>query len=485
MAVEALVGSIHADSLTGGTGGDLLNGGLGADTLDGGAGKDTLIGGGGDDLFRIDNGQDVLQEALGGGYDTVITSVGYVLEAGVSVEVLQAAAATGPLNLTGNDYAQTLIGNAGINTLDGKGGADTMIGGAGNDTYLVDNTGDAIIELAGEGYDTVKTAASTYVLGAHLEVLTYTGAAAFKGTGNDLANVITGGIGIDLLDGGVGADRLIGGLGNDSYVVDNLGDVVVENANEGLDTVRASLGSYALGANIENLTFTGTGNFAGFGNALANVITGGAGNDTLDGAAGADRLVGGLGDDVYFVDVANDTVVELAGQGNDRMLTKLNSAAAAANVETLVFIGSGDFKGYAHAAGSTIFGAAGNDSLTGGAGADFLGGMAGADTLTGNGGADIFYFDGLNTGVDRIADFQSGVDHIQLRANSFGLTSLADLAFVSGAAPVAASSGPALLYDTATGALVFDLDGAGAGTAIQIAILTGKPALSASDLMLA
>ena len=76
---------------------------------------------------------------------------------------------------------------------------------------------------------------------------------------------------------------MAGGEGNDIYIVDNAGDVVTENLNEGTDTVSTTLASYTLGANVENLTATGAGNFTGTGNALANVITGDAGNDTLDG----------------------------------------------------------------------------------------------------------------------------------------------------------------------------------------------------------
>ncbi|MBW9056738.1 protease, partial [Rhizobium mesosinicum] len=85
--------------------------------------------------------------------------------------------------------------------------------------------------------------------------------------------------------GKAGADTLIGGAGNDTYIVDVAGDVVTEAANEGTDLVKTALSTYALTniANVENLTFTGSGNFAGTGNALANIITGGAGNDTLDG----------------------------------------------------------------------------------------------------------------------------------------------------------------------------------------------------------
>ncbi|MEZ2215111.1 calcium-binding protein, partial [Sinorhizobium sp. CB7] len=115
------------------------------------------------------------------------------------------------------------------------------------------------------------------------------------GTGNSLANTIRGAAGADTLDGKAGADILIGGAGNDTYVVDSAGDVVTEAANAGTDLVRTALATYSIAAlaNVENLTFTGSGDFAGSGNALVNIITGGTGNDTLDGGAGADTLVGG------------------------------------------------------------------------------------------------------------------------------------------------------------------------------------------------
>ncbi|EJZ16357.1 rhizobiocin/RTX toxin and hemolysin-type calcium binding protein, partial [Rhizobium sp. Pop5] len=95
----------------------------------------------------------------------------------------------------------------------------------------------------------------------NVENLSYTGSAGFTGTGNALDNVITGGAGNDVLNGGFGADSLIGGVGDDTYVVDNVGDAVVENANEGTDTVWTNLSAYTLGANAENLISFGTGAF--------------------------------------------------------------------------------------------------------------------------------------------------------------------------------------------------------------------------------
>ena len=104
---------------------------------------------------------------------------------------------------------------------------------------------------------------------------------------------------------------MIGGAGNDTYIVDNVGDVVVEGLNAGADRVHTLLSSYTLGANLENLSYAGTGAFIGTGNTLANTITGGAGNDVLTGGAGNDTLIGGLG---------NDTFMFAAGFGNDRVM---------------------------------------------------------------------------------------------------------------------------------------------------------------------
>ena len=287
-------------------------------------------------------------------------------------------------------YADTISGLAGNDTLDGGAGADRLIGGAGNDTYVVDNAGDKVEEAANGGTDHVKSSVS-FTLGANVEQLTLTGSAAINGTGNELANTITGngaanslsgaagndtlnggagadtldgGAGNDSLDGGAGVDNLIGGAGNDTYVVDNAGDKVVEAANGGTDLVQSSV-SFTLGANVEQLTLTGSGATNGTGNELANTITGNGAANSLSGAAGNDTLNGGAGNDSLN-----------GGVGNDNLI-----------------------------------GGAGNDTLSGMAGADTLTGGAGNDLLIGGGENDVFRFT-LGGGQDKVTGFAKSAGSI-------------------------------------------------------------------------
>lgn len=104
--------------------------------------------------------------------------------------------------------------------------------------------------------------------------------------GNDLLlglaanDTLYGGRGNDTLNGGAGIDSLVGGVGNDVYIINNIGDIVVEAANAGIDTVRSSV-SYTLPNNVENLILTRNRNINGTGNALTNRIVGNSGNNNI------------------------------------------------------------------------------------------------------------------------------------------------------------------------------------------------------------
>ncbi|MGO7071744.1 beta strand repeat-containing protein, partial [Rhizobium johnstonii] len=310
--------------ITGGAAIDTLSGGVGNDTLNGGAGADRLIGGEGNDIYIVDNAGDLVTEVANEGIDTVRTNLSaHTLAANVeNLTYIGTAAFTGAGNLLDNIIiggvaADKLMGAAGNDTLIGGAGADTMLGGTGDDIYVVDIATDIVFENANEGTDTVRTALVSYTLGNNVENLTYTGSASFTGAGNALANTITGGAGNDVLNGGTGADSLIGGAGNDTYIVDNAGDIVTEVANEGTDTVRTNLAAYTLGTNVENLTYIGTGPFAGTGNALNNVIVGGSGSNALTGGAGNDTLTGGAAADVfvYLLNWGHDTITNFVATG--------------------------------------------------------------------------------------------------------------------------------------------------------------------------
>ena len=261
---------------------NVLTGNRGNNVLHGDTGADTLIGGAGDDRYTVD-GDDTVVEAANEGIDWVTSAASYILPEHVENGSLRVNIFHGLTpNLRGNALDNILTGHANAATyLDGGAGADTMIGGISDDTYAVDDYGDAIVEEAPNGTDTVRSSIS-YTLGAWVENLVLTDSAPIHGTGNDLNNVLTGNSANNNLSGGLGADRLIGGAGDDTYDVDQAGDVVVESANAGTDTV-FSTNTYTLGANVEHLTLSGIAAIHGTGNSLDNILTGNSASNTLTG----------------------------------------------------------------------------------------------------------------------------------------------------------------------------------------------------------
>ena len=394
-------GNAQDNRLIGNSGSNILRGEAGNDWLDGAIGADQLLGGTGDDTYVVDNAGDAVAENTGEGRDTVRASISYALSDNVENLML-----TGwqSLSGTGNALDNTLAGNLGDNVLDGGWGADIMLGGRGDDSYIVDNAADVVLEQAGEGQDTIYSGVS-YALPAHVENLVLTGAADIDGTGNELGNVIVGnggsnvldggagddlllgdagndqllgGAGNDQLEGGLGADTMAGGSGDDTYVVDDAGDLVTEQLDEGMDTVNSGIG-YALTDNAENLTLTGTADIDGAGNALDNSIVGNSGVNRIDGGLGADAMAGGAGDDTYIVDNADDAITEQSSEGIDQVYSSV-SHALSANVENLTLTGTENTDGTGNDLDNAILGNAGNNRLDGGAGADSMTGGSGDDS---------------------------------------------------------------------------------------------------------
>jgi Ca2+-binding RTX toxin-like protein len=428
------------------TGGGLVTVTLTIDGLDsndlllGTAGADTLIGGIGNDAYRIGNAADTVTENATEGNDTVVTSVSWTLGASQSVETMGTvnAASTSAVDLTGNDLAQSIYGNAGANKLGGGGGKD----------YLVALGGD------------------------------------------------------DELDGGTGADNMRGGTDSDIYYVDDLGDAIFEAIDEGDDKVVASA-SYALsgGADVEEIDTSDSAATTAInlsGNEFAQTLTGNAGNNVLNGHGGADHMVGLAGNDIYAVDNALDTILEIADGGDDRLaastsyelgkMTRVETLGTSNEASTSAIDLTGNaFNNsiYGNSGSNVLSGGGGNDALRGLAGDDVLRGGTGHDNLRGGAGADHFQFDtplDSATNVDQILDFNIADDTILLNDSNFG--ELAPGALDAEALHIGASAAEVddrIIYDSITGSLYYDADGSDPGKAIQFATLDAGLALTAGD----
>ncbi|AKE63138.1 Alkaline phosphatase [Microcystis aeruginosa NIES-2549] len=335
-------GNWQVGGLYGGAGNDTLDGGDGDDYLDPGEGIDSVIGGAGNDQVllnyssdtnsltinytdanngTVSNGETIKEIEsfnlyLGSGNDTVNLSA--------ATGVIYAEGGLGNDNITGGKAYDNLHGEAGNDTLDPGLGSDYADGGTETDTLKVDYfslSTNITSTVPNNGGGTISTTGNSvnYVNIEKFDITT--------GSGNDnliggnLDDTLKGGAGDDILNGGTGVDILQGGVGDDSYIIDELGDTINENASEGKDLIQASV-SYSIEtiANVENITLTGTNNLSATGNSLNNTLTGNSGNNTLTGNAGNDTLEGGAGNDSLN-----------GGDGNDRLIG-VNSTAATPGV---------------------------------------------------------------------------------------------------------------------------------------------------------
>ncbi|TND06010.1 MAG: Hemolysin-type calcium-binding repeat 2 copies family protein [Rhodocyclaceae bacterium] len=458
---NVLTGNAVTNELRGLGGADLLDGGLGADYMSGGLGNDTYV---------VDDVDDNVIEAADQGSDTILSSISLTLEDYADqVENLTLTGAAA-INATGNALDNVLLGNAAANRLeglagndmlDGGAGNDEMVGGTGNDSYTVSAASDVITEAPDEGTDTVVSSV-TLTLAANVENLTLLGAAGLNGTGNVLDNVMVGNAAVntlngmdggDRLDGGSEIDTLVGGLGNDTYVtvtetVDDYGttttstatttyasasgfDTVTEAASGGIDTVETDY-SYALSANLENLTLTGSAAVNGTGNAANNLLIGNSANNSLNGAAGADQMRGGQGNDTYTVDDVGDAVAELPDQGVDLVQSSVTFTLSD-GVENLTLTGTAAINGTGNILDNVLIGNAAINTLTGGDGNDNLNGGAGADTMIGGAGDDTYVVD---TATDIVIEADGQGTDTVLSGVTFALSTTLENLTLTGTAAI-------------------------------------------------
>lgn len=502
IGADQLAGGIGNDILYGQVGDDILTGGDGNDLLDGGTGADQLAGGAGDDTYVVDDAMDVVTEAADGGADLVRSSVSFTLPDHVELVELTGSA---DIDATGNGLDNELAGNAGSNhlkgldgndtlngsdgddlleggvgddtlnggngidvleggadndLLDGGAGADQLTGGTGDEIYRVDDSADVVVELSGEGNDTVESTAYSYTLSANVEQLVLAeGSDAYEAIAGAGSQTLTGNSYDNRLDGGAGADALVGGLGNDTYVVDQVGDVVVENADEGVDTVESGI-SYTLGTTLENLTLLGDADLDATGNNGDNVIQGNAGNNIITSGDGYDEMAGGAGDDTYVAVSESDSVMEYADEGTDTVERVFETNLVLdSNVENLILgegVTTGNGNGLDNAitgnAGDNtlggwngndtlhgldgddnLFGVNGDDTLYGGAGNDYLDGGTGVDYLEGGTGNDVYITDDSDDVVVEAAD--AGTDQVQTTA-SYALSANIENLFLMGSSAI-------------------------------------------------
>jgi Ca2+-binding RTX toxin-like protein len=532
------------DNIVGSTGADTIYGGEGNDSIQGGGGADSIFGENGDDFINGIFGLDTIDG--GAGRDTILITVApAVVDFNTATDAqlinVEAIFATGSaagitINLS-NQTEGFLIGSQWDNAIIGSQGFDTVVLTPLNGSYAPSTDGllSGVEAVSAENI----TSGGTINLSTQTESFIITGSGGVSASSN--VDILMGGSGNDTIIGGAGIDYMAGGAGNDSLTggtegdyLDGGADADTLNGNEGNDTLYGGTGNdilngstgadYLLGED-GNDTLTGdTGNDTLIGGSGLDSLVGGDDADLLVGGDDADTLDGGAGDDVMVGDAGNDYI--LGDDGNDYILGDSGSDTLLGEAGNDYLYGGGDADvldgGFNN---DTLFGDDGNDTLYGGEGNDFLiagegygtdtnylvgdegndvlVGSNGTDTLLGGtdsdllvgglGNDDFIFGDSTLTfgvlGIDTVYDFATGDKFILDQATFTALTSITGDGFsvanefssVSGSAD---TNSALIVYDSSSGALFYNQNGAAAGFGEggQFALITGAPSsLSASD----
>lgn len=449
---DQIQGADGEDTLLGGAGNDTLFGQNDSDMLDGGLGDDQLNGDAGDDILRAGAGQDLL---FGGpGTDRFVTFAG-----------------AGTVTVQDFDPGREIL------VLEGSGFASAAAAAAAvtkdftNVSALTFGDGTRLRVFHDSQSGTPLTAANFELTDAGLTISDDAGTGQL--IGGSAADRLSGLSGDDQLDGGAGDDTIDGGAGTDIYFASGPAGVIVDlSAGTAID----GYGDFDTLLSIENVRGTSRGDRL-TGDAGSNVLSGRDGDDTLDGGGAADRMDGGAGDDMFFVDDPGDRVIEIAGNGFDRISASAQVNLRNAEIEEIVLTGDGNHRVNGNGADTRIIGNSGSNILVGG---------GGSDTVTGGAGNDFFAFQITDPeGTTVITDFSEG-DKLALddRFFGFGSGSVDPRDVTAGQIASALSQGTAR-YDRGNGELWIDPDGSrGDDDPFLLVRIDGSPVIGPGDVLL-
>ena len=454
---DLLYGGAGNDSITGGYGDDVIYGGMGNDTLRGGAGNDTFV-------FSKGDGQDVIvadDNASDG--DTIVLGEGITLE-----------------NLRLSFVYNSQVGGSDLILHTDDNGSQVRIDRWYNDQYsstridrivFADGTSMSMTELTARKMVYGTDGNDTIVAAVNDKDLIDGGAGNDAISGNNGNDILSGGIGNDTLYGGVGDDILNGGIGNDTLRGGAGNDSFVFNKGDGQDVIVA-----------DDSASDGDTIVLGEGITLENLRLSLVWNDQVGGS---------------------DLILHTDNDGSQVRIDRwYNDQYSNTRIDRIVFADGTSMSMTELTAQKMVYGTDGNDTIVaavndkdlidGGAGNDSIKGNIGDDELYGGSGNDTFLFaDALDaaTNIDTITDFATGLDSLHLSRSIF--TSLpgseggrlsADL-FAANATGVALDDNDYILYNTTTGALLYDADGSGDGVAVQFATLSNKAAVKENDFL--
>ena len=438
---DVLNGDAGNDSLSGNNGNDMLTGGAGNDTVNGGYGSDTYA-------FNLGDGADTISD-----YDYNANSDKLQFGAGITADAIQLGRNGSDLILSVNASDKVTLQNYFYSS-----------------SYRIET----ITFADGTTWDYATVADKLVYNGtANADTLTGTSDVTNRINGLDGNDTINGGDKSDVLSGGAGNDIVNGGYGSDTYAF---------NVGDGADTIS----DYDYNANSDKLQF-------GAGITADAIQLGRNGSDLILSVNASDKVT--LQNYFYSSSYRIETIAFADGTTWDyaTVAGKLVYNGTA-NADTLSGVWDATNRINGLDGNDTINGGdkddvlngdAGNDSLSGNSGNDMLIGGAGNDALNGGSGNDIFKFITPDQGTDSISDFASGADVIQIVGSNFGLQPGVGVSLLTGTAtPSASGTAPQFLYNTTTGALYFDQDGAGSAyNALSIVTLTGQKNLAVADIV--